>query len=757
METFGRYQIIERIAEGGMAEILLARSDELGGLNRLCALKRVKASYSSDVQFVSMFIDEARITIGLEHANIVRLFDFGHVDGAYFMAMEYVDGTDFSCLLTSTRRRGDILPAPAVAFIARQTAAALEYAHAIVDHEGRALRLVHRDVSPQNILLGSDGQVKLTDFGIAAARNKLTLTTPGTVLGKSAYMSPEQAMGEVVDARTDVWALGVILFEAVTGKRLFASENDVSTMQRVLDAPIPTPSVMRRNIPFRLDAIILKALQRDKDRRYADAGAMRRDLDDFLAEHPFGSDELARLVEATAWADQTFSMRPPSMDLVPNVTDPSRASLDTALDGVSLKDDAEVKQLSELLEAEPSLWTLVALGDRFAHLGSRAEALGAFRAAAAAFAYRGQLVQTIGAFAGARSLLDPTELAHDLLVLGDIEAGKAVELENAVARLSCRPFFELIRRGLVDVHLDPHARKPTPLFGYLAPREFARLAAAVKTRTLKVGAVAIAEDDKGDSLFAIARGRCVVYCRPPSDDEAAPAATVDIAEVTRPSAVRRARAPSRIYLSGLADGDFFGEFSFLTGRPRSATVEAITECRVLEISQELADELFAADPAFSEPLLRFYKERVVELMMAKSEAFSMLRPRDRKELLERAEIVHFQDTDLILEEGQIPGALYFIKSGEVEVFRRDNGLPIFINKLQQGEFFGEIGAITGERRTLSVAAMGDTTVFRIDRKWLLEIVDREPALRRMFDETIRVRTAETRERIDEHRRIFYGT
>jgi len=756
MESFGRYQILERIAEGGMAEILLARSDELGGVNRLCALKRVKSSYSSDMQFVSMFIDEARITIGLEHEHIVRLFDFGHVDGTYFMAMEYVDGTDLACLLSSTRQRGDVLPAPAVAYIAQKTASALAYAHGICDHEGKPLHLVHRDVSPQNVLLGSDGQVKLTDFGIAAARNKLTLTTPGTVLGKSAYMSPEQAMGELVDARTDVWALGVILYEAVTGKRLFASENDVSTMQRVLDAPIPTPSSTRRNIPFRLDAIILKALQRDKERRYPDAGAMCRDLDDFLADHPFTSRDLARLVEATAWADQTFSMRPPSMDLVPNVTDPSRASLDTALDGVSLKDDAEVKLLSEQLEHEPSLWTLVALGERFAHLGSRAEALSALRAAAAAFAYRGQLVQAIGAYAGARALLDAGELATDLLTIGDIEAGKPSDLEAAIARLSCRPFFELIRRGLVDVTGEPGGRRPTPLFGYLAPREFARLAAAVKTRTLPVGAVAIREDDKGDSLFAIARGRCVVSCKPAEDAPQAPP-TVDVSDVTRPSSLRRVRGPARIYLSGLADGDFFGEFSFLTGRPRSATVEAITECRVVEISQELADELFAADPAFSEPLLRFYKERVVELMMAKSEAFSTLRPRDRKALLERAEVVHFKDGEGILEEGQVPGALYFIKSGEVEVFRLDDGVPIFINKLQQGDFFGEIGAITGERRTVSVASMGETTAFRIDRKWLLELVEREPALRRMFDETIRARTAETKERIDEHRRVFFGT
>ncbi|HEY1101739.1 MAG TPA: serine/threonine-protein kinase, partial [Myxococcota bacterium] len=254
-EVFGRYELIERIARGGMAEILLAR--QLTGARRVCAVKRILPAFSHDVRFVSMFIDEARITIGLAHDNIVRLLDFGQVDGSYFMAMEYVDGTDLASLLRAHTAAGTPLPPIVAAAIIRDVCRGLAHAHALTDAQRHPLNIVHRDVSPHNILLSSSGRVKLTDFGIAAARNKLSLTTPGTVLGKAAYMAPEQAQGLGIDFRTDLWAVGVILWEALAGERLFVAETPVRTLERVIADPILAPSTRRANIPMALDALTM--------------------------------------------------------------------------------------------------------------------------------------------------------------------------------------------------------------------------------------------------------------------------------------------------------------------------------------------------------------------------------------------------------------------------------------------------------------------------------------------------------------------
>jgi CRP-like cAMP-binding protein len=211
-----------------------------------------------------------------------------------------------------------------------------------------------------------------------------------------------------------------------------------------------------------------------------------------------------------------------------------------------------------------------------------------------------------------------------------------------------------------------------------------------------------------------------------------------------------------VYLAGLADGDFFGEFSFLAERPRSATVEAVTDGVLLEIERVDVEHIAAADPAFTAPLLDFYKERVVELMMAKSPVFSLLQPADRKALLDTAVMVEVDDDAVIVTEGTRNDALFFIKRGEVEVFRKDKaGLSIFINKLGSGQFFGEIAALKNTPRTVSVRAIGAVSLFQIDGKALAAIVDRQPKLRALFDAMIHTRAKETQARVQEHHRLFF--
>src|SRR4051812_15838230 len=302
-----------------MAEILLARSLNFGGVARTCVIKRILPQYSRDLTFVSMFIDEARITIGLDHKNIVKLYDFGQHDGVYFMAIEYVDGTDLAQMMRAHLQLARGIPAVVAAFVARELCAGVHHAHTLRDHNGRPLGIVHRDISPQNVLMSSSGQVKLTDFGIAAARHKLTLTSPGTVLGKAAYMAPEQATGRPVDYATDVWAIGVILHEMLAGDRLFADDTPLQTVQRVVHDPIEPPSAEEPGVPAALDKVVMRALHRDPKQRYPSAHAMADELGAWLREnpvdgpqgtHPFHEGDLAKELADLDWADDTARMRP---------------------------------------------------------------------------------------------------------------------------------------------------------------------------------------------------------------------------------------------------------------------------------------------------------------------------------------------------------------------------------------------------------------------------------------------------------------
>jgi serine/threonine protein kinase/CRP-like cAMP-binding protein len=777
-EVFGRYQLIDRIAVGGMAEILLARSASLGGIERTCVIKRILPQYSRDLTFVSMFIDEARITIGLDHKNIVRLYDFGQNDGTYFMAIEYVDGTDLAQLMRSHLTQAKSVTMPVAAFVARELCAGLHHAHALRDHNGRPLGIVHRDVSPQNVLLSSSGEVKLADFGIAAARHKLTLTSPGTVLGKAAYMSPEQATGKPVDAGTDVWAVGVILHEMLSGERLFADETPLHSIQRVVHDDIPPPSAKAAGVPRALDRIVMKALDRNPRNRYASAQAMADELSTWLRENPvggrvFGEPDLARELSNLDWDDDTSRMRPSHRvfrsGTATHRTTSSAASAAATGGGPAALPDKKLRALVEALAAQPDLWTLVAIGDRYRDLDREAEAVSAYRTAAAIFAHRGLLVQAICAFDAARQLLTDDEARRDLIAIADLSAGNRGELEELLKSFDRHGFWLLMREADPDglgsnADAAPFPASPVPLFESLGPIELARLAMTLRVRHVGPGQVVIREGDAGDSLFAVGRGRLVVYCAPgkPEPDTSTVGDADDFDDPTSIEvslkALKNSSEAGRVYLAGLADGDFFGEFSFLAERARSATVETINECVLIEIDREAVDEITRHDPEFVEPLTQFYKERVVELMMAKSPVFSLLEPHDRRALLDRSALVEFKDEELIVEEGTLNDHLYFIKRGEVEVFRNDaEGTSIFINKLGQGQFFGEISALKGTPRTVSVRAMGDVSLFRIDRGALLDIVDRQPRLKSLFDQTIASRTAEMRSRVREHQRLFIGT
>ena len=282
--AFGRYELLGRLAVGGMAEIYLARetSTVQGAGSRHLVIKRVLAHVADDETFRTMFFDEARLAMRLNHPSIVHLYEFGEEQGSWFLAMEWIDGVALGKLIRKARDAGGI-PAPLAVKICAQVADALHYAHNLKDEVGEPLGIVHRDVSPQNVMVSFEGSVKLLDFGIAKASFQHTKTQDGQVKGKFAYMSPQQCLGEPMDGRADVFALGVVLYESLTGRPLYHRKTQYETMRAVIEEPVPSVRKYRPDLPESLDAIVQKALQKRQEDRFESAAAMQYALEHWLA------------------------------------------------------------------------------------------------------------------------------------------------------------------------------------------------------------------------------------------------------------------------------------------------------------------------------------------------------------------------------------------------------------------------------------------------------------------------------------------
>ena len=271
-EHFGKYQLLEKIATGGMAEVYRARAFGMAGFEKILVIKKVLDHMAQDSDFVEMFIDEARIAVQLHHVNIVQVFDLGEVSGHYFMAMEYVHGLDLSRLLSRARNLGPF-PIPIALFVVGEMLKALQFAHHQKDDDGKPLQIVHCDVSPQNVLISYAGEVKILDFGIARAAFQAD-TKHRVVRGKYAYMSPEQVDGQTLDGRSDLFSLGIVLYEMLTGRRLFKSKNRDETLARVRRAEVPSPRSYRPEISEDLEGLLLKVLSRNRDDRFDDGYQM---------------------------------------------------------------------------------------------------------------------------------------------------------------------------------------------------------------------------------------------------------------------------------------------------------------------------------------------------------------------------------------------------------------------------------------------------------------------------------------------------
>ncbi len=324
-ETFGNYILLEKLAAGGMAEVYLAKKIAASGVQKFVAIKRILQQFSDSEDFIAMFKDEAKIAINLSHSNVVSIYDFGIESSQFYIVMEFVEGRNLRQVLNRMKRVNQVFSVAQVAYIIRQVAAGLDHAHRCIDPTtGQPLNIIHRDMSPQNVMLSFEGDSKIVDFGIAKAAHQIEATRAGTLKGKFGYMSPEQVEGQSVDARTDIFALGIMTWEMLANQRLFLASSEINTLRKIRECDVPSLRKINPNIPTELDQIVKKALEKDKMERYQSAGDLHRDLQGFLSrfDPDFSVQDLGQFVK-NLFSDEIIEIRKKQILYAQVTVDPS--------------------------------------------------------------------------------------------------------------------------------------------------------------------------------------------------------------------------------------------------------------------------------------------------------------------------------------------------------------------------------------------------------------------------------------------------
>ncbi len=369
-ERFGKYLLLERLAAGGMAEVYLAKSTGAEGIGRFFAIKRILPQFSDNTEFIEMFKEEAKLAMNLHHGNVVQIFEFGVEKGQFYLVMEFVEGQNLRQILNHLLKIGKSFSIDQVIYVCKEVAAGLDYAHRSLDKTtGKPLNIIHRDMSPQNAMVSFEGEVKIVDFGIAKAENQIEQTRAGTIKGKFGYMSPEQAEALPIDLRTDIFSLGIILWEMLTRERLFVSQSEAATLKKIRDCNIPSPRKLNPNIPVELEKIVMKALARDKGIRYQSSAALHKDLNRFLnTEYPEFSQQDFSVFMKSIYAETFMENRKklskyaqlpvPMMEDATSVSFTESMSMDSmeekmsqTFSGVSAKVDLRELQLKEDVES----------------------------------------------------------------------------------------------------------------------------------------------------------------------------------------------------------------------------------------------------------------------------------------------------------------------------------------------------------------------------------------------------------------------
>jgi eukaryotic-like serine/threonine-protein kinase len=328
---FGRYTLLERLGQGGMAEVLLARQEGIEGTHRLVAIKRILPGLASDDEFVDMFLDEVRIVLGLHHPNIGHILDVGKIEKSHFLAMEYIQGRDLASVLRGAEQQGGRVPLEIAVEIGRQVCAALHHAHTRTNAAGRPLNIVHRDITPDNVIATFDGGVKLVDFGIATAENRMSSTRAGLLKGKPPYMAPEQILGLEVDGRADLFSLGVLLYRLTTRVHPFSASSPDKTFRRIVEeTPLP-PTRLSADYPKSLSDVVMRALSKDPKSRFESAQA----FSDALGEVAVALGSLPSPRRMSRWITALFPQAAAARDRALANPEDNRAAIDASYLSVS--------------------------------------------------------------------------------------------------------------------------------------------------------------------------------------------------------------------------------------------------------------------------------------------------------------------------------------------------------------------------------------------------------------------------------------
>lgn len=355
-EYFGKYILLEKIATGGMAEVWLARSPSTAGIGRFVAIKKILAQFSDNPEFLQMFKDEAAIAMNLSHSNIVSIFEFGQEKSQLFLVMDYVEGRNLRQILNKMKAAQQKFSFDQIIYVIKEVAAGLDHAHRSLNSAtGNPLNITHRDMSPQNVMVSFEGEVKIVDFGIAKAEMAMESTKAGTLKGKFGYMSPEQAEGQQTDLRTDIFSLGIILWELLANDRLFIANNEINTLRKIRDCQVPSLTKINPNVSPELERIVQKALTRDRNLRYQTAAAFHRDLNRYLnRQYPDFSPHDFSVFIKTLYTDEILKNRKKLIEYSKTNFKPPKVSEDkndkTLVTGPSLD-----KATSGSLQVPPTL------------------------------------------------------------------------------------------------------------------------------------------------------------------------------------------------------------------------------------------------------------------------------------------------------------------------------------------------------------------------------------------------------------------
>lgn len=367
-EYFGKYILLEKLATGGMAEVWLARAQGAGGIGKFVAIKKILPQFSDNPEFIQMFKDEAAIAMNLSHSNIVSIYEFGQEANQLFLVMDYVEGRNLRQILNKMKQTSAKFSIDQIIYMVREVAAGLDHAHRSLNSAtGKPLNITHRDMSPQNVMITFEGEVKIVDFGIAKAESQMETTRTGTLKGKFGYMSPEQAEGLPTDLRTDVFSLGIVLWELLANDRLFIANNEINTLKKIRECSVPPLTKINPNIHPELERIAMKALTRDRNLRYQTGAAFHRDLSRFLnRQYPDFSPQDFAVYIKTMYTDEILELRKRLVDyskipLRTNVVQGSQNTMDenTIVSGANMdphsSSSGAIQKTGESMVTDPAL------------------------------------------------------------------------------------------------------------------------------------------------------------------------------------------------------------------------------------------------------------------------------------------------------------------------------------------------------------------------------------------------------------------